>query len=341
MKRNKRTKSAVAIIILAAILATAVYFYQKINAPKVQLPEDGFLYVPTGTNYEELVAVLEDQKFISDKASFEWIAKQKNLPNNVRPGRYEVKRNMSIKSLVSMLRNGEQKPLNVVINKFRLKEELAGFISQKLEIDSLALLIGLNDEVYLRTYGITPETSMSLFVPNTYEFYWNTSLDRFMERMKLEFDNFWNDKRRQEANKFHLTPEQVMILASIVEEETNYEPEKSTIAGVYMNRLQKGILLQADPTVKFALKDFTITRVLTVHTEYDSPYNTYRYSGLPPGPICTPSIKTIDAVLNAETHNYLYFCASPDKIGTHAFAKTLREHELNAKRYQKWLNQQR
>jgi UPF0755 protein len=180
---------------------------------------------------------------------------------------------------------------------------------------------------------------MGLFIPNTYEFYWNTNTQQFLKRMKKEYDRFWTPERLAQARSLELTPLQVLTLASIVEEETNYNDEKSRVAGVYINRVHSNMLLQADPTVKFAIKDFSIKRVLNTHLSYASPYNTYLNKGLPPGPICTPSIKTIDAVLNAEHHDYLYFCANPDKPGTHVFAKTYHEHQLNAKRYQKWITQ--
>jgi UPF0755 protein len=226
-----------------------------------------------------------------------------------------------------------------VINKFRVKEDLAAFVSHRLEADSATLMNSLNDDVYLRPYDLDSQTCMALFIPNTYEFYWNTSVEQFLQRMKKEYEHFWNEERKNKAAALKLTPLQVTSLASIVEEETNYNPEKSRIAGVYLNRMKDKMMLQADPTVKFAIRDFSIRRVLNTHLAYVSPYNTYLNKGLPPGPICTPSIKTIDAVLNAEQHDYLYFCADPDKPGTHVFARTYHEHQLNAKRYQKWLMQ--
>jgi UPF0755 protein len=180
---------------------------------------------------------------------------------------------------------------------------------------------------------------MTLFIPNTYEIYWNTNAEEFLQRMKKESDRFWNEDRKAKAQRLRLTKYEVITLASIVEEETNYNPERSRIAGVYLNRIKKGMLLQADPTVKFALRDFTIRRIYNSHLAFVSPYNTYLVKGLPPGPICTPSVKSIDAVLQAEQNEYLYFCASVDSPGTHVFAKTYEQHLLNARRYQKYLNE--
>ena len=246
---------------------------------------------------------------------------------------------MSNYDLVKLLRSGKQEPVKLVIIKFRLKEDLAGFVSEKLEADSATLITSLNDDVYLRSFDFNQQNAMSLFIPNTYEFYWNTSADQFFKRMKKEYDRFWSEQRREKAASLNLTPVQVISLASIVEEETNYEPEKSRIAGVYLNRIHDNMLLQADPTVKFALKDFSITRILNTHLSFVSPYNTYLNKGLPPGPICTPSVRTIDAVLNAEQNDYLYFCADPERPGTHVFAKTYHDHQLNAKKYQRWLSE--
>ncbi len=337
--RLRRYLIAFAAVVGFFLLIIGYRFYHKVYAPNVSYADDKeYLYVPTGTGYTGLVALLKDKKIIKNVEAFQWVAMQMNLPSHVHAGRYKLEPRMNNYDLVKLLRSGKQAPVKLVINKFRLKEDFAGYIGRKLEVDSATLLISLNDKSYLRSFGVTPETSMELFIPNTYEFFWNTSAAEFMERMKEEKERFWTEDRIRKAYALSLTPAQAITLASIVEEETNNNNEKRRIAGVYLNRIKRSMLLQADPTVKFALKDFAIKRVLNVHLAVSSPYNTYLHKGLPPGPICTPSVKTIDAVLNAEPHDYLYFCASADMPGTHVFAKTYADHLLNARKYQKFLS---
>jgi len=311
-----------------------------IYAPSVHYADDDrYLYVPTGSDFNQLLTILSDKKIVHNIEDFHWVAIQMKLSDHVYAGRYRLERGMSNYDLVKLLRSGKQEPVKLVINKFRLKEDFAGFISHKLEVDSTALINLLDDDEHMQPFGFDSQNSMTLFIPNTYEFYWNTNATKFLERMKKEYDRFWTEERKNKATKLGLTPMEIYTLASIVEEETNYNPEKSRIAGVYLNRIRDNMKLQADPTVKFALKDFSLTRVLNIHAAFPSSYNTYLHVGLPPGPICIPSIPTIDAVLNAEENEYFYFCANPDKPGTHVFAKTYQQHQLNALRYQKWLNQ--
>jgi len=328
-------------IIFLSILIIAFNFFLKICAPSVSVnPKEPFLYIPTGSNYDQLLAIIEKNHLVHSIENFDWVARQMNLQNNVHAGKYRIENRMSNYALAKLLRSGIQEPVKLVLNKFRLKEQLVSYVSHKLETDSLTLITALNDSIYLRRFDITPDEAMALFIPNTYQFSWNTPAEKFLERMKREYDTFWNEARKQEALLQKLKPVEVIILASIVEEETNYNPEKPVIAGVYLNRLGRGMNLQADPTVKFAMRNFALRRILEAYLNYNSDYNTYQHKGLPPGPICTPSIASIDAVLHAEHHDYFYFCADPDKPGTHAFAETLREHQLNAKRYQHWLDQQ-
>ena len=328
-------------VALLAGFATAYYFYLNIYAPSVNIkPDDPYIYIHSRSNYNDLLASLQQENTVRSVTSFDRVARKMNLPNNIHPGKYRLENGMSNYALVSLLRSGKQEPVKLVLNKFRLKEDLAAFISQKLETDSLTLITALNDAAYLKRFSVTAEEAMCLIIPNTYLIYWNSDAGQFLTRMKKEYDRFWTANRKQQATKLKLTQTEVITLASIVEEETNYNAEKNRIAGVYLNRLRKGMPLQADPTVKFALKNFMLKRILKVHLDYVSPYNTYRVKGLPPGPICTPSIASIDAVLQAERNDYYYFCADPDKPGTHVFARDLRQHLLNAKRYQQWLNQQ-
>jgi len=241
---------------------------------------------------------------------------------------------------VLLLRSGKQTPVKVVVNNIRLKEELAGKVGSLLEVDSAGMMRLMNNSKFTLNYGFVPEAFPTLFLPNTYEFYWNTSGEEFVDKMAKEYKKFWTDERKTKAKKLGLEQSEVSILASIVEKESNFRSEHSTVAGVYLNRLRIGMPLQADPTLVFANRDFAAKRVLNKHKEIDSPYNTYRNKGLPPGPICIPDPRTIDAVLDAEKHTYIYFCAKADGSGRHAFASTYNEHLGNAREFQRMLNRQ-
>ena len=256
----------------------------------------------------------------------------------IRSGAYLLKSGWSNNQLINLLRSGIQVPVKVTFNNIRFREELAARLSFYLEPDSSAFLSVLNNDKISTDFGFTHESFPMLIIPNTYEIYWNTSPEKFMKRMKWEYDRFWNESRKKKAADLGLTPLQIVTIASIVQEETNKNDEKSRMAGVYINRLTRGWLLQADPTVKFALGNFQIKRVLTEYLSVDSPYNTYKYAGLPPGPINFPDIASVEAVLNAERHTYMYFCAKEDFSGYHNFAKSLTEHNRNASRYQSALN---
>jgi len=243
--------------------------------------------------------------------------------------------------MVKMLISAIQVPVKVTFNNVRTPEQLAGKISHQIEADSLSILgYFMNPETPAK-YGFKKETLISMFLPNTYEFYWNTNAEGFFDKMKKFHDQFWTEERKSKANVINLTPEEVSTLASIIDEETIKKDERPRIAGVYINRLKKHMPLQADPTIKFALGDFTIRRLWTKHLEVKSPYNTYKNLGLPPGPINCSSISSIDAVLNFENHQYLYFCAKDDFSGYHVFAKTLMEHNRNASAYQMALNKEK
>jgi len=269
--------------------------------------------------------------------SLEWMAVKMNYPNHIKPGKYLLKNGMSNRELLTMLRAGKQIPVRVIFHNIRFKTELVSDISKQIEADSSKLLHLLNDDIFLSKYGFNSRTAMAMFIPNTYELYWNTQSETFLERMYKEYKHFWNDAKVQKAESIKLTPVEVSTLASIIEEETQKNDEKKTMAGVYINRLRKGMSLQADPTVRFAYGDFTIKRILDKYKSVDSPYNTYKYAGLPPGPICIPSISSLDAVLNYQRSEYLYFCAKEDFSGYHNFARTLVQHNINAAKYQKAL----
>lgn len=335
-----------ALALLLVVIAAAVYFWKPIQAlyftgVPASLPER-FVNIPTGSSFEEVVDILKKGQFIDDEAAFRWLADQmKYKKDKMRAGRFEIQPGWSTRDLIKHLRNGEQAPVKVVFNNERLLEDVAGKAARFIEPDSLSLLNVMRDPAFLTEIGYTPETLMSIFIPNTYEMYWNTDAKSFIKRMLKEHDAFWDkNERRSKAQALHLTPEQVYTLASIVERETNYVPEKPTVAGVYLNRLKINMKLQADPTCVFASRDFTTHRVTDYHLSFPSPYNTYLHEGLPPGPISMASIPSIDAVLNFEKHDYLYFCAKPDDSGTHAFAATLAGHNVNVAKFRAWMRAQ-
>jgi peptidoglycan lytic transglycosylase G len=328
------------LIVLLLIVFIAGYFgydkYRQIFASNVPAElKNEYLLIPSGSNFEELLEILKDEHFIIDETSFVWVAQRmKYIKPELRSGRYKIQPNWSNRSLINHLRNGKQATVKVVLNNERLPEEVAGKVSKTIESDSIEVIELLKNKSYLDQFGLNPETAMTVFIPNTYDFFWDTDAISFFEKMLSENEKFWKKKNRlKKAKKLNLSKEDVYTLASIVEKETNKNDEKQRMAGVYINRLKTGMPLQADPTVVFATRDFSTKRVLNRHTEYDSPYNTYMYKGLPPGPISMASISSIDGVLNAEDHDYVFFCAKGDGSGYHAFAKTLSGHNANARRY--------
>ena len=330
----------VVLIALGIAILSVLRTYRTAKKPNVVTPEqaDFSLYIPTGADFNQVKDSLYLHGLIADQKSFEQWADRKGYPDHIKPGHYILKNGMSNQQLCNMLISGRQTPVKVTFNNMRDISMLAGRISQQIEADSIGIVEYLNDAAHLAELGFNQQTIPSLFLPNTYEFYWNTDAAQFVEKMKSEYDKYWNEERLGKAKDIALSPVQVSTLASIVDKETNKTDEMARIAGVYLNRLRNGWLLQADPTLVFASGDFELKRVLNVHKEIESPYNTYKYPGLPPGPICIPSLASINAVLNAEKHNYYYFCAKEDFSGYHVFAKTLTEHNRNADRYQRALN---
>ena len=323
---------------MALLLAIGGFVAWQVFGPTVKKPADTkYFYVPTGSDYEAVKASLSD-KGISSSFMFEPLAKKANYTGNVKPGRYEIKEGMSLYNLIRMLKSGNQSPVNFTINKFRTPQEIASRLAKNFEIDSLSAIAYLRSPDSLKKIGIDTNSLFSIIIPNTYSIKWNTTTPKVLERLKSEADKFWNEDRRAKAKQKNFSPEQIQIIASIVEEETNYNPEKGQVASVYMNRLRTGMKLQADPTVKFAMKDFGLKRILFAHLTYPSAYNTYYSAGLPPGPICTPSTTTIDAVLDAPETDYIFFVASPKFDGTHIFSRNYAEHQTNARIYQKALD---
>lgn len=344
-KKNGNRTSITVLIVLGILLIFAMAFgywlYRSVMSPNVQTAggKDVELFIPTGSDYNQVKTILADAQFIINEKSFDWVANKKELPDNIHPGRYIVKDGMSNNQLVNMLRGGLQSPVKVTFNNIRNVDMLAGRIASQIEADSASISNLLHNQEYINQLGFNSYTIPALFLPDTYEFYWNTDAEGFVVRMFQEYNKFWNEDRKQQAQSKGLTPIQVSTLASIVNKETNMSDEMPRVAGVYINRLKSNWLLQADPTLIFAWNDYSIKRVLDRHKEIESPYNTYKYLGLPPGPICIPSLSAVKAVLNAENHHYFYFCAKEDFSGYHNFAKTLTEHNRNAAKYQQALNQ--
>ena len=340
-------KKAVLAALLTGIVIMAVfsyYVYDNVFAPNTAFTNaEAHIFIPPNANFDDVLE--EISPFIKNIKSFQIVAQKKKYPSHIKPGHYIINRGMNNNEIINTIRSGNL-PVKVKFNNQERLENLAGAIAMQLEPDSLAFLKTFKDPKLLSEYNLTLQTALSMFIPNTYEMYWNTSPKKFVEKMNKEYHKFWNKNRLQKAKQLRLTPEEIITLASIVQKETVKADERPRVAGVYVNRLKRGIPLQADPTVIYAVKlasgDFNkqIKRVLYKDLETDSPYNTYKNAGLPPGPITMPDISSIDAVLNYEKHDYLYFVADVTNFGYHKFAKTLAQHNRNARAYQKWLSNQ-
>jgi UPF0755 protein len=327
---RKLVTSVLIIVVLAGAYAGWQFFTGNTAFPQ----KSKYLYIYTGhATWPEVLKSIRDSNLVKSPGALDLLANKLDVPEKLKAGRYEIKNGMSLMAIARLLRNGTQAPVKLIITKLRTKENLAGFLGRKMEIDSMDVLHYLSNTDTLRQYGFDTNTVMAMIYPNTYTYFWNAPLHTIFEKFYLEYKRVWTDARREEARKLGLTPAQAYTLASIVEEETTKLSEKDTIASVYLNRLNKGMRLQADPTVKFALKDFTLKRIYEKYTFVESPYNTYRNTGLPPGPICTPSVQTLDAVLHPAQTNYLYFVAASDFSGHHLFTETYDEHKKVAKEY--------
>lgn len=329
------------IVITFSVLAITFIFYgyQVLFTPNLQVDKpDKMLYIPTGATFEVVMDSLQKNDMINENISFSFLSKLVGYQDNVRPGAYLIKGNSNNKEVIWMLRAGRQTPVKLTFNNIRTKEELAQKLAARIEPTEEALLAILNNEDSAKAYGFNQYTFVSMFIPNTYEMYWNISAEAFFKRMLKEYEAFWTEERRAKAAAMGLTPEEVAVLASITEAETKKNDEMPRVAGVYINRLNQKWKLQADPTVVFAVGDFTIKRVRQGHIATDSPYNTYMYEGLPPGPINIPSIPALDAVLNYEKHDYMFFVAREDFSGYHTFAADYNTHLKNARVYQKALD---
>lgn len=326
-------------VLVIIVLAAAFIGWRFFASNTAFDAKQRYLYIRTGhANYPEVLQTIKDSQYLRNPGSFDFLANRMDLPADIKPGRYEIRKGMSLSDIVRMLRNGRQAPVNLVITKLRTTEDLASLIGRRFECDSAAMMDYLHNNDTLSHYGFDSNTIMTTIYPNTYTYFWNNTPSGIFKKLFAEYKKVWTPERLQLAKQMGLSPAAAYTLASIVEEETNAQEEKGNIASVYLNRYNKGMRLQADPTVKFALRDFGLRRIYEKHLTVASPYNTYRVTGLPPGPICTPSLATLDAVLNAASTNYLYFVAKSDFSGRHTFSETYEEHLKNAKAFQKALD---
>ncbi|MFC4210846.1 endolytic transglycosylase MltG [Pedobacter lithocola] len=342
VEKNKMSGGKKAALIIAAVvILIGGYFagnlYKVYFAPNVT-DNQKYLYIKTNSDYNALVENLKTKDIVKSVSSFATAAEKMKLTGNVKPGRYRLRKGMTNRTLINLIKAGNQEPVKLKFQNIRKKENFAAYLASNLEADSLSFINVLDSTPLISKYGFNQDNVYAMFIPNTYEMYWNVSPIEFFERMHKEYDKFWTAERKQKAASLNLTPAQVYTLASIVDAEALYDKEMPIIAGLYLNRLNKGVLLQADPTVIFANNDFTVKRVTNKLLQVQSLYNTYKYAGLPPGPIMMPSINAIDAVLNRDQNDYIYMCAKEDFSGYHNFAVTKAQHEINAKKYREALN---
>jgi len=317
------------VLILVAVLAGWFFFTSATSGDKSK-----FLFIRSDSaTYPAVINSIRKEQLVKNAGAFDFLAKRMSLEEKIKPGRYEIKPGMSNFEIVRLLRNGRQAPVKLVITKLRTKEDLASFIGKRFESDSLSVINYINNADSLKRFELDTAIIMTGVLPNTYELFWNSSPTVIFRKLFAQKEDYWTDERKKMAAERKLTPTTAYILASIVEEETTAESEKDTMASVYLNRYYAGMRLQADPTVKFALRDFGLKRIYEKHTAIESPYNTYRNAGLPPGPICTPSLKTLDAVLHAPSTKYMYFVAKSDFSGRHIFTETYDEHLKYAREF--------
>lgn len=323
-----------AVCIVAIFGIVYFYFFASMSANG----EDVNIFIDKDDNVDSVMHKLEPVATRSSMTGFSTMARFLDYGSSIKPGMYKLKASAGAFSFVRKLRNGQQDFLMLTIPTARTMGELARKLDGKIQADSADYMAVFTDSAKIASYGFNKETLPAMFIPETYDFFWTDNADKVLGRMAKEYEKFWTEERKQKAKAIGLTPIEVSVMASIVDSETNINEDKPIVAGVYLNRIKKGMKLQADPTVKFAVGDFTLRRILFRHLEIDSPYNTYKYEGLPPGPICIPTKEGLDAVLNAQKHDYIFFCASPKFDGTHIFAKTNEEHMKNARAYQDALN---
>jgi UPF0755 protein len=326
--------------LLIILLAGAAFIGWRFFMSNTAFSEKNkYLYIRTGhATYDEVLQTIKDSQYIKSPGSFDFLANRLDLPEKIKPGKYEIRKGMSLSDIVRMLRNGQQSPVNLVITKLRTKESLAGMIGRRFECDSASVMEYMRNEDTLKHYGFDTNTIIATVYPNTYTYFWNTTPSAIFKKLFAEYKTVWTPERIQQAQSLNLTPVQAYTVASIIEEETNNNSEKDTMASVYLNRYYAGMPLQADPTVKFALRDFSLKRIYEKHLLVESPYNTYRNKGLPPGPICTPSLLTLDKVLQSPKTKYLYFVVSPD-LSRHIFTEDYKDHMVYAREFHKSMDE--
>jgi len=337
----KKNTTKIILAVLIVLIAVGGFYglklYKVYFAPNIS-GNSAYLYIKTGARLDDVYQEIKSKDLLNDVGTFSEAAAKMDLALRLKPGRYKLSKGMTNRTLINHIKAGNQEPVKLKFQNIRKKDDFAGYLSKTFEADSSAFIKVLDSAALVEKYGFTTDNSYTMFIPNTYEMYWNTTPLEFFDRMQKEYDKFWTASRKQKAAALNLTPQQVTILASIVDGEAIYNKEMPIIAGLYLNRLNKGILLQADPTVIFANNDFTVKRVTNALLRVESKYNTYKYAGLPPGPIMMPSINAIDAVLSPDKNNYIYMCAKEDFSGYHAFAETKAQHEINANKYRAALN---
>jgi len=339
---NKRKIFIGFVLVFSVTLSSfSFYIYQVLSSPNILVEQESrYIYIPSNASFRDVQNILYDGRYVNDPISFSFLAKLMNYDRLVKPGKYLLEAEMNNRDAIRLLRSGEQVPTNITFNNVRLLEDLPEKICKGIELKPDSLLTKLNDSTIWKSYNLDSNTFKSMFLPNTYQVYWTISAEELLDRMNYEYHQFWNSERIAKADSIGLRPVEVSILASIVKAECSVSDEAPVIAGLYINRLKRNYRLQADPTVIYAANDFTIKRVLNKHKEIDSPYNTYMYYGLPPGPINFPEIIYIDAVLNYDQNSYLYMCAKEDFSGYHNFSTNLQQHLVYANRYQRALNRQ-
>ncbi len=340
-------KKILLFIVIAGLVGGGLFAYKVYNAiftPNTSFNNDeAFVYIPENALYEDVKTSL--QPLLTDLETFEQIAQRKGYISNVKGGKYAIRKGMNNNEIINTLRS-KNIPIKLAFNNQERLQDLAGRIASQIEADSLSLINAFEESGFLSANGFNDDTKLAMYLPNSYEFFWNTTAEKFRDRMLKEYKTFWNDSRMQKANALNLTPNEVTALASIVHKETAKVDERPRVAGLYLNRVRSRMALQADPTVIYAIKKYTgnydtvIKRVLYKDLEIDSPYNTYKRTGIPPGPITMPDISAIDGVLNAENHDYLYMVANVKNFGYHKFAKSLAQHNQNKVQYIRWINQQ-
>ena len=327
---------ALVVIILLSLAGTGIFYYLRFFGPNVT-DKQQYLYIKTGSTLDDVYKTISEQGIVKDSTSFLQSAQSMKYVK-VKPGKYRLKSGMSNRSFINMLKSGNQEPVNFAFHNIRLKEQFAGFVAKNLEPDSVSMVRLLDSTKFAEQFGFTADNIYTVFIPNSYQIYWNTTPEKLFKRMYANYEKFWTPERKQKAAALKLTPQEVSVLASIVDAEALHDDEMPTIAGLYLNRLNKGMKLQSDPTVIFAVNDYTIKRVLNRDLLTNSPYNTYMYKGLPPGPIMMPSVNAINSVLDYKKTDYLYMCAKADFSGNHAFATNEADHRVNARAFQQALN---